>query len=77
MLAFVSGPNAGQNGNPIKSLFGFTRFLAMTGGSTKTITFPLTAFDLSHVDENGKRFTTAGEWRVNVEGAETIITVVE
>jgi hypothetical protein len=77
VLAFVMGPNAGKNGNPIKSLFGFTRFLNITPNSSKTITFPLNAFDLSTVDENGKRTATAGEWRVVVEGMETVLNVME
>jgi hypothetical protein len=77
VLAFVVPPNPGQNGNPLRVLFGFTRFLAIAPGASNTITFPLTAYDLSTVDENGKRVPGVGEWRVQVEGQETVITVVE
>ncbi len=75
MLAFVVGPNPGKNGNPLKSLFGFTRLLAVTPGTSQTVNFPLTAFDLSVVDENGKRMVDPGVWKVVVEGAETLIKV--
>lgn len=77
VLAFVVPPNAGQNGNPKKVLFGFTRFLNMASGTSNTITFPLTSYDLSLVDENGKRAPEIGKWRVIVEGQETTISVVE
>jgi len=77
VLAFTVGPNAGKNGNPIKSLFGFTRFLNMAPGSSQSITFPLTAFDLSTVDENGKRAPGIGKWRIEVEGVEAFVSVVE
>jgi len=77
ILAFVIPPNAGQNGNPKKVLFGFTRFNGMGPGSSNTINFPLSAYDLSLVDENGKRAPILGKWRVVVEDQETVIAVVE
>jgi len=77
VLAFVVGPNAGSNGNPIKSLFGFTRFLNIAPGSNRTIAFPLTAYDLSVVDGNGKRATDAGKWRIVVETEEAVLDVID
>lgn len=77
VLAFLIPPNPGQNGNPKKVLFGFTRFLNIAPGASNTISFPLTAYDLSMVDENGKRVPEIGKWRVVVESAESIISVVE
>jgi len=76
VLAFISGPNAGKNGNPIKSLIGFTRFFALAPNASKSIVFPVTSFDLSVVDENGKRSSEVGNWKVSVEGQETILRVI-
>jgi len=66
-LGYVIPPNAGQNGNPIKYLVGFTRFHDIKPGQTMTATFPVTAHDLSLVNGEGKRTAFTGEWVFQIE----------
>eukprot|EP01113_Clastostelium_recurvatum_P032042 TRINITY_DN4067_c0_g1_i2.p1 TRINITY_DN4067_c0_g1~~TRINITY_DN4067_c0_g1_i2.p1 ORF type:complete len:711 (+),score=147.51 TRINITY_DN4067_c0_g1_i2:417-2549(+) len=75
VLAFAVGPDAGKNGNPIKSLFGFKRIFTLNPGQEATVTFPVTSYDLSYVHNNGSRASAPGDWLFEVEGAITKINV--
>eukprot|EP00039_Didymoeca_costata_P022768 m.347311 g.347311 ORF g.347311 m.347311 type:complete len:878 (+) comp32340_c0_seq1:121-2754(+) len=67
VLIFVSPPGAGVDGRPIKTLAGFARPQNLTFEGSMTVSLPLTAFDLSVVDNNGNRIAITGEWMVHAE----------
>jgi len=67
VLAFMVPPNPGQNGNPIKYLFGFNREHLIKPQQTVIVNFPVTAWDLSLVDIDGKRSSVKGTWKVVVD----------
>jgi hypothetical protein len=77
VLAFVIGPNPGQNGNPIKTLVGFTRLFGVTPGQKIQVVFPITAFDLSYVDQDGWRLPQEGVWSFEVEGENCLLHVIQ
>jgi len=76
VLAFMSGPNPGKNGNPIKTLIGFERVRNLAAGQKSTVNFPITAHDLSLVNQSGNREAQAGVWKVIVEDAVQEINVI-
>jgi len=76
VLAFVVPPNAGKDGVPLKSLYGFIRLHDMPPNSEKTVSFPITAHDLSMVDSNGKRTVVPGVWTAMVGDIERPIFVL-
>jgi len=76
VLAFMTPPNAGKNGNPIRYLFGFTRIHSMAPGSNQTVSFPATAHDLSLVNQQGKREVVPGVWKVTIGDIEQEITIL-
>eukprot|EP01088_Endostelium_zonatum_P017320 TRINITY_DN5050_c0_g1_i2.p1 TRINITY_DN5050_c0_g1~~TRINITY_DN5050_c0_g1_i2.p1 ORF type:complete len:434 (-),score=89.62 TRINITY_DN5050_c0_g1_i2:47-1348(-) len=65
VLAFVSGQDAGRNGNPIKSLVDFER-IYLEPGQNKTVVLSLRARDLTRVLESGKRIVEPGMWTLAV-----------
>jgi beta-glucosidase-like glycosyl hydrolase len=69
-LGFIVPPNGGKNGNPIKYLVGFSRIHKLGPGQKQTVVLPVTAHDLSLVNEQGKRVTTPGAWTFQVENAQ-------
>jgi len=73
VLAFIVGPDPGQNGNPIRSLFAFQKIYLLAGQS-QVVVFGATAYDLSVVSENGKRSAQTGVWSVEV-GSKIIATI--
>ena len=62
VLAFAVPPDAGTNGLPLKSLFGFQK-VELAPGESKTLQFAVTAHDLSCVNESGERTALGGPWR--------------
>ena len=60
VLLFASPPNAGENGSPLRMLAGFLR--GEFGRDSAQVSFPLTAFDLSIVAEDGERTAVVGNW---------------
>jgi len=75
VLAYMTPPNAGKNGNPLKYLFGFTRLHSLAAGAKQTVSFPTTSHDLSLVDEQGKRVVAPGVWKVTIGDIEREIVV--
>eukprot|EP01119_Soliformovum_irregulare_P012048 TRINITY_DN3096_c0_g1_i1.p1 TRINITY_DN3096_c0_g1~~TRINITY_DN3096_c0_g1_i1.p1 ORF type:complete len:878 (-),score=229.77 TRINITY_DN3096_c0_g1_i1:40-2523(-) len=74
ILAFISGPNAGQDGHPIKRVIGFDR-VHVKQGSSKTVTFNAKADDFSYTDAYGFRHVQPGRWTIDVEGVQFPINV--
>jgi hypothetical protein len=74
VLLFVSPPDAGIRGRPLKTLAGFGRieqqqrqqYDVTRGSSTREIRFKLTAFDLSVVSVAGVRHAVKGRWNLTV-----------
>jgi len=75
-LGFVVPPNAGQNGNPLKYLAGFSRIHDLKPGQKQTVTFTVTAHDISLVNDDGHRTAIPGEWKFQIEDQELPIYVV-
>jgi len=75
-LGYVVPPNAGKNGNPLRYLVGFSREHDIKPGQKVTVTFPVTAHDLSLVNEEGKRDTFRGEWVFEIEDQKHSIYVI-
>jgi len=65
VLAFVVGPNAGKNGNPLKSLVDFERVFLRPGQNT-TVVLGIAARDLTVVSGEGKRSVEGGVWTIVV-----------
>jgi hypothetical protein len=72
VLYFIVPPNAGQNGNPLKYLAGFTR-VTLNPGATTTVTFNVAANHLALPGVDGKLRTSAGEWIVQIGQGENQI----
>jgi beta-glucosidase-like glycosyl hydrolase len=74
VLAYVSPPNPGQNGAPLKYLVGFER-VSLAAGESVTLTFPVSAMDLSLVDPAGARVPAVGHWLLQAADVSVPITV--
>jgi hypothetical protein len=75
VLAYVVGPDAGHNGNPIKSLANFDRVSALRPGQSKLLTFSFNAAHFSQTDKNGIRRCVKGEWRVIIEDTDFVVFI--
>eukprot|EP00036_Acanthoecidae_sp_10tr_P011461 CAMPEP_0182926670 /NCGR_PEP_ID=MMETSP0105_2-20130417/12199_1 /TAXON_ID=81532 ORGANISM="Acanthoeca-like sp., Strain 10tr" /NCGR_SAMPLE_ID=MMETSP0105_2 /ASSEMBLY_ACC=CAM_ASM_000205 /LENGTH=895 /DNA_ID=CAMNT_0025064571 /DNA_START=14 /DNA_END=2701 /DNA_ORIENTATION=+ len=70
VLGFITPPNAGQNGNPIKQLFGFERVHVPAGQSISVYLYPeMTEF--APVNEAGERSPVTGDYKVQFGLPET------
>jgi len=67
VLAFLVPPNPGQNGNPLKYLFGFARIHNLAPNNQATVNFPVSAWDLSLVDIEGIRNAVPGTFKVIID----------
>jgi hypothetical protein len=63
ILGFLVPPGAGQNGVPIKQLFGFERVHVPRGETVSVFLYP-TIRDFTYVTEDGRRVPVSGEFRV-------------
>jgi len=70
VLGYITPPGAGQNGVPLKYLFGFDRVFIPKGQTVK-VSFNPTLGDFTQVDQNGNRFAVAGEYTVQFGIPET------
>jgi len=70
VLGFITPPNAGKDGNPIKYLFGFERVHVLRG-QTVTVTLNPSLGDFTRADENGKRVPVPGDYIVQFGIPET------
>jgi len=70
VLGFIVPPGAGNNGVPLKYLFGFER-IHVARGQTVTVTLNPSLGDFTHVDSNGKRFPQVGEYSIQFGIPET------
>eukprot|EP01063_Lacrimia_lanifica_P019014 TRINITY_DN25_c1_g1_i1.p1 TRINITY_DN25_c1_g1~~TRINITY_DN25_c1_g1_i1.p1 ORF type:complete len:777 (+),score=300.19 TRINITY_DN25_c1_g1_i1:50-2380(+) len=72
VLGFITPPNAGQNGAPLKSLFGFERVHVKAGATVSVYLYPEAA-DFALADAAGRFAAAAGEYTVHfgVEEAAT------
>lgn len=73
-LCFVAPPAPGVNGAPLKSLRGFDRIFLLPG-ETKTVSFPVSAYDFAYADANGQFVTSSGDWTVSVDDAAATVTI--
>ena len=64
VLGFVTPPGAGQNGVPLKTLFGFER-VHVPAGSTVTVWLYPALTDFSLVGLDGERGATTGDYTVS------------
>ncbi len=65
VLCFLTPPGAGTNGNPIQSLVGFTRIF-LNVGESQTVFFPLTARDITLIDQAGHRVAAEGRYELHI-----------
>jgi len=65
VLYFVVPPNAGVNGVPLRYLAGFQR-VTLTPGQATTISFNVSAKDLSLPGRDGRLRTSAGLWTLQI-----------
>jgi beta-glucosidase-like glycosyl hydrolase len=63
VLGFIVPPGAGQNGVPLKYLFGFERVHVPRGQTVSVFLYPSLG-DFIQVDENGDRAPLAGEYTI-------------
>jgi len=61
VLGFVTPPGAGNNGVPLKNLYGFER-VHVGKGQSVTVTLNPTLRDFTQVDEDGNRYAHPGEY---------------
>eukprot|EP01090_Pellita_catalonica_P015518 TRINITY_DN4226_c0_g2_i2.p1 TRINITY_DN4226_c0_g2~~TRINITY_DN4226_c0_g2_i2.p1 ORF type:complete len:464 (+),score=97.31 TRINITY_DN4226_c0_g2_i2:33-1424(+) len=74
VLAFIEGPDAGTDGNPIRSLFNYAKVF-LKAGESQIVSFGVGAEALSVVTLEGARKAVAGRWKVSVGEAEKVIIV--
>jgi beta-D-xylosidase 4 len=63
VLGFLVPPNAGVDGAPLQTLFGFERVHVPAGQTVSVFIYPALA-DFVQTDSTGKRVAVAGEWKV-------------
>lgn len=63
VLGFLVPPNAGADGAPLQSLFGFERVHVAAGSSADVWLYPTLA-DFSHTARDGSQRAADGEWTV-------------
>merc|ERR1712097_113227 len=63
VLGFLEAPGAGEDGVPLKTLFGFERVHVKAGQTVSVFLYPQYS-DLIHVGKGGERSATAGKYRV-------------
>ena len=65
VLGFLTPPNAGTDGAPLKTLFGFERVHVKAGETVQVYLYPQLT-DFSHVALDGERIPLAGEWTLHI-----------
>jgi len=63
VLGFIVPPDAGKDGVPLQTLFGFERVHVPRGQTVSVFLYPSLS-DFTQVDVNGKRIPVAGEYTV-------------
>jgi hypothetical protein len=71
VLGFVVPPGAGNNGVPLKYLYGFER-VHVGKGQTVTVNLNPTLRDFTQVDSDGNRYAAAGEYTFEFGVPETL-----
>jgi beta-D-xylosidase 4 len=66
VLLFLAGPNAGKDGNPIRSLADFQRVYQLAPGTSKTVRFGIKAWQFAKVSEDGPRKVVRGRWEAMI-----------
>ena len=70
VLGFLVPPNAGKDGIPLQTLFGFERVHVKAGETVSVYLYPaLTDFALTSLD--GTKYAVEGEWTVKFGVGET------
>jgi len=70
VLGFLTPPGAGQNGVPLKSLFGFERVHVKAGATVTVFLYP-SILDFAQVSLDGQLQVFPGEYKVHFGVAET------
>eukprot|EP01120_Amphizonella_sp_Union-15-10_P013666 TRINITY_DN6394_c0_g1_i2.p1 TRINITY_DN6394_c0_g1~~TRINITY_DN6394_c0_g1_i2.p1 ORF type:complete len:328 (-),score=80.86 TRINITY_DN6394_c0_g1_i2:13-996(-) len=65
VLAFITPPDSGKNGNPLRYLVGFEK-ITLRPGQKQDVVFNVTAQDLSYVIEDGSRVVRTGTFKFQV-----------
>eukprot|EP00760_Papus_ankaliazontas_P014535 PhM_4_TR16096/c0_g1_i1/m.90063/K15920/XYL4; beta-D-xylosidase 4 len=74
-LCFISGPNAGKGGRPLRTLIGFERLSSIASGESRSVSFDVKPIDVTVVGADGTRSVEPGVWTVEVEGVTVEVTV--
>ena len=69
VLAFLSPPDAGTDGRPLRELLDF-KTIWLAPGESRTLDFEVFARDVTLVDGAAERVAVAGGWTLRVEGLE-------
>eukprot|EP00911_Craspedida_sp_UC1_P002802 UC1_evm1s2049 len=72
VLGFLTPPGAGQNGVPIKTLFGFER-VHIKAGQTVTVYLAAGAEAFTHVGVDGTRNALSGDWKATFGVEESLV----
>ena len=70
VLGFIKPPNAGEDGVPLQTLFGFERVHVLAGQSVEVNLYPELT-DFTQVSLNGTRYALSGGYRIHFGVAET------
>lgn len=70
VLGFLVPPNAGQDGIPLQTLFGFERVHVKAGASVDVNIYP-SLTDFAVTDAEGRLVATEGDWIVRFGTKET------
>lgn len=71
VLGFIRPPGAGQNGVPLRQLFGFERVHVRAGETVKVFLYPALT-DFAQVGASGRLAATPGEYRLHFGVEETL-----
>ena len=74
-LAFVSGPMAGHNGMPLRSLRGYARSQELATGETADLEIHLSAHAFAETGVDGLADGVPGVWMVRVNDVQIAINV--
>ena len=75
-LAFVSGPMAGTQGMPLRSLRGYIRSEELASGEAIDLTIHLSAHAFAETGVDGLAVGVPGVWTVRVNDVQIAINVV-
>jgi hypothetical protein len=72
VLGYLTPPNAGTDGAPLKTLFGFERVHVKVGETVSVYLYPQLT-DFTHVNAEGVRVALEGDWTLSIGSQEAVV----